>query len=64
MMIMMTGLSCNFFNALFKLLGVELRLLSRSVLAIFFALNRGGEIVRLVKTVRLRALVNEARPEK
>ena len=64
MMIMMSALTHNFFYALFKLLGVELRLLSRSVLAIFFALNGGGEIVRLVKTVRLRALVNEARPEK
>ena len=42
---------------------VELGLLSRRVLAIFLALNRGGEVVRLVEVVRLRSLVNEARPE-
>ena len=38
-------------NALFQLIGVELGLLSRRVLAIFFALNRGGEVVRLVEVV-------------
>ena len=49
-------------NALFQLLGVELGLLSRRVLAILLALNRGGKMVRVVEVVRLRALVDETRP--